>query len=268
MPLDLTPQDLANLSVAELRELLLLLEEDRRREARRHIWSLYPDTGPLRRELYPRHMEFFKAGGRHEPMIGCPKDCDGSPHQERGFIAANRIGKSKGAGGYETTLHLIGQYPDWWPGYRFDRPITAWAAGEDAKSVRDSIQKIMLGEHGQHGTGLIPGDLIKRKTARGGVPDAIDTVYVETASGGLSSLVLKSYDQGREAFQGAKVDVFWPDEEPPLPIYVEGLTRTMSTVPGEPNGIVLCTFTPLKGISDVVKAFLPGGQMPGAAPPR
>lgn len=263
MPLDLSPADIAKIPPDDLRELVRLLEEEERRKARNHIWSLYPDTGPLRRELYPRHMEFFKAGGRHAPMLGCPPDCDGSPHQERGFIAANRIGKSKGGGGYETTLHLIGVYPDWWPSFRFTDPITAWACGEDTKAVRDSIQKIMLGEHGQHGTGLIPGDTIKRTTARGGVPDAIDTVFINRPAGGISTLTFKSYDQGRESYQGAKVEVVWFDEEPPLPIYTEGLTRTMSTVPGEPNGIVMSTFTPLKGISDVVKTFLPGGKMPG-----
>ncbi|MDB5405216.1 MAG: Terminase-like family protein, partial [Rhodospirillales bacterium] len=54
-------------------------------------------------------------------------------------------------------------------------------------------------------------------------------------------------------------------EEPPMSIYTEGLTRTMATVPGEQNGIVMCTFTPLKGISEVVKAYLPGGKMKEAA---
>jgi len=39
---------------------------------------------------------------------------------------------------------------------------------------------------------------------------------------------LKSYDQGRESFQGTEQHVIWLDEEPPLPIYVEALTRTMT----------------------------------------
>src|ERR1700679_4210705 len=43
----------------------------------------------------------------------------------------------------------------------------------------------------------------------------------------------------------------WFDEEPPLDIYLEGLTRTNSTV-----GPVFVTFTPLLGMSDVVKRFL------------
>lgn len=43
----------------------------------------------------------------------------------------------------------------------------------------------------------------------------------------------------------------WFDEEPPLDIYLEGLTRTNSTV-----GPVFVTFTPLLGMSDVVKRFI------------
>jgi phage terminase large subunit-like protein len=83
---------------------------------------------------------------------------------------------------------------------------------------------------------------------------------VRSAHGGLSRLVLKSYDQGRESFQAAKVDLVQFDEEPPIAIYTEGLTRTMSTGPGEPNGLVICGFTPLRGLSAVVLSFMPGGQ--------
>ena len=43
----------------------------------------------------------------------------------------------------------------------------------------------------------------------------------------------------------------WFDEEPPLDIYSEGKTRTNAR-----NGIVIITFTPLLGMSDVVRFFL------------
>ena len=36
----------------------------------------------------------------------------------------------------------------------------------------------------------------------------------------------------------------------------------MSTDPSQPNGIVTCAFTPLKGISEVVLHYMPGGQIP------
>ena len=123
--------------------------------------------------------------------------------------------------------------------------------------MRESIQPILCGPPEAFGTGLLPADLILSKTPRSGVPDGIDTMTVKHPRG-ISRVVFKTYDQGRESYQGAKVDGIWFDEEPPITIYTEGLTRTMSTVPGEPNGLVLCTFTPLKGWSQVVASYMPG----------
>jgi phage terminase large subunit-like protein len=235
--------DLRHLTPAERREMSLIFEERERRAARRKLYDLYPDTGPLQRGHYPKHMEFFAAGAQH---------------QERAFIAANRVGKTL-AGCYEVTCHLIGWYPDWWVGRRFLRPITAWAAGEDTKAVRESLQETLLGRPGEFGTGVIPGVTIASTVARSGVPEAVDAASITHVSG-VSRLLFKTYDQGRESFQASKVDVMLFDEEPPMAIYTEGLTRTMSTVPREPNGIVMCTFTPLKGLSGVVLSYMPGGQ--------
>ena len=60
-------------------------------------------------------------------------------------MAANRVGKSEGVGAYEITLHLTGKYPPWWVGRRFSRPVSTWAAGKDAKTVRDILQFALLG---------------------------------------------------------------------------------------------------------------------------
>jgi phage terminase large subunit-like protein len=107
---------------------------------------------------------------------------------------------------------------------------------------------------------VLPIDAIESATARPGVPGSIDTAIVRHISGGRSRLTLKSFDAGRESFQGAKVDVGWADEEPPQAIYSELLTRLLSTVPGEPSGLLLATFTPMLGLSGVVLSFLPGGR--------
>ena len=224
--------------------LLRLLQDEELERQRTHLFRLYPETGPLRRELYPKHIEFFAAGAHH---------------QERAFIAGNRVGKTM-AGCYELGCHLVGWYPKWWRGYRFGRAITAWASGEDTKAVRESLQETLLGRPGSFGTGLIPYDSIISTSPRSGVPEAVDLVTVKSRKGGTSRLIFKTYDQGRESFQASKVDVVLFDEEPPIAIYTEGLTRTLSTVPGERSGIVMCTFTPLKGLSDVVLSYMPGGQ--------
>jgi phage terminase large subunit-like protein len=84
-----------------------------------------------------------------------------------------------------------------------------------------------------------------------GVPDALDSVVVQHVSGGQSTLGFKSYDQGRQKWQGETLDFVWFDEEPPYAIYTEGLTRTNATA-----GITLITFTPLLGMSEVVRMFL------------
>lgn len=221
----------------------MLLEEQERRKYNR-IEGYFPDSGPLRRELYAKHMAFFEAS---------------TQHRERLFLAANRIGKTEGAGGYETTLHLTGRYPRWWKGRRFNKPIKAWMAGKTNETARDILQAKMFGQikfvDGRKqltGTGLVPADCISPQISwRQGVADLVDTVRVKHISGGESSITLKSYQQGRGSFEGTEQDLIWLDEEPPMEIYTECLIRTMTT-----NGLILLTFTPLEGMSEVVMSFL------------
>jgi len=220
-----------------------LLAERARRLSGRKIDRYYPDTGPLRRELYVPHCKFFEAGAKY---------------RERAIISANRVGKSEGVGGYELTLHLTGQYPKWWAGRRFEQPIQAWAAGDTSQTVRDIIQAKLLGPIGDYGTGLLPRDLIiETKNKAGSVPDTVESIAVRHVSGGVSHLGLKSYDQKRKSFQGTEQDVIWLDEECSLGIYAECLLRTMTT-----DGLIMCTFTPLLGLSETVLSFMPGGKLP------
>lgn len=184
-------------------------------------------------------MEFFRLGA-------------GDGINERAFMAANRVGKTWGAGGYETVLHLTGDYPDWWEGRRFTHPVDWWAAGDTAETTRDIIQACLLGPVEDIGTGLIPAKaLIGEPSRRRGVADAIDTVLVRHKSGGVSSLGLKSYDQGRKKFQGTEKHGVWLDEEPPQDVYSECLLRLMTV-----SGLMLLTFTPLSGVSEVVHQYL------------
>jgi len=181
----------------------------------------------------------------------------GQQHDERCFMAANRVGKTESAGGYEVAMHLTGLYPDWWPGFRFGRPVDVWAAGKTAQTVRDILVTALLGPHEERGTGLIPGDCIARVNPSSGLPNSVDSVLVHHVSGAISTLGFKSYDQGRQSFEGTRKDVVWLDEEPPFDVYGEAITRTMSTVPGRRGGLVICTFTPLLGLSATALYFLP-----------
>jgi phage terminase large subunit-like protein len=241
-----------------LAEFERLGAEIQRRRARRKLYSYYPDEGPLRRELYPKHLEFFRAG---------------ADYRERCALAANRIGKTEGMGGYEMAVHLTGRYPDWWEGRCFDRPIRAWAAGKLKETTRDIIQTKLFGpvvfidgKRAFAGTGLIPGDDIGAVTWRQGVPNLADTIMVrywkDGAPIGWSRLGLKSYEQGRGSFEGVEQDVVWLDEEPPTDIYGECLIRTATT-----GGMVMMTYTPLDGITEVVQEFMAGigiGPVPGS----
>lgn len=170
--------------------------------------------------------------------------------RERLFMAGNQIGKTY-CSANEIAYHLTGIYPDWWEGRRFDTPTVGWAAGVTGESTRDTLQRLVMGRPGQIGTGSIPKALIEDHTMARGVADAIDTVLVKHVGGGLSQLAFKSYEKGREKWQGETLHFVAFDEEPPLAIYTEGLTRTNAT-----NGIVWTTFTPLLGMSEVVKRFL------------
>jgi len=200
---------------------------------------MFPDDGPYRRELYPKQLELFRAG---------------KLHKERLFMAGNRVGKTE-AGGYEVCCHLTGLYPDWWEGKRFDRPIMGMAAGDTGQTTRDVIQKKLLGglwDSDEWGTGIIPFDNLDMKPMlKMGISNAYEEIRVKHVSGGYSTLKFRSYDQGRRIFQGFELDLFWPDEEIPQDVYEEGLVRTMTT-----KGIVILTFTPLNGLTELVMSFM------------
>ena len=98
---------------------------------------------------------------------------------------------------------------------------------------------------------MIPGDNLGRLTMRSGIADAVDGVLIQHCSGGQSSLGFKTYEAGRPKWQGETLDFVWFDEEPPIDVYMEGLTRVSAT-----GGMVYTTFTPLLGMSAVVHMFL------------
>src|SRR5262249_5833891 len=93
-------------------------------------------------------------------------------------------------------------------------------------------------------------DILSITTARN-IADQIDTVSVRHVSGEASRIAFKSYQKGREKWQAETLDWVWFDEEPPIEIYMEGVTRTNAT-----NGLQWLTCTPLKGMSDVVSRFM------------
>jgi phage terminase large subunit-like protein len=192
---------------------------------------------------YPKQQEFHALGARY---------------RERLLSAGNQLGKTF-AGAAEVSYHLTGRYPNWWQGRKWTRP-TSWLAGsESGELTRDGMQRLLIGPPSmeeQWGSGLLPKDSIAQKPKRrAGIKDAIDAVVVNHAQGGQSLIRFKSFDQGRSKWQADTVDGVWLDEEPPYDVYEEAVTRTNAT-----EGAVFITFTPLKGMSQVVMKFF---QSPG-----
>ena len=187
----------------------------------------------------------------------------GNHFRERMLMAANRVGKTNTAAA-EVSYHATGEYPDWWTGKRFNKPVLIWTGSPTNETSRDIVQKALLGgtDNEALGTGYIPRRLIsgKPKSRQAGVSDVVDTFRVKHKSGGLSTVVLKTYEQGWRKWQGTEPDVVWMDEEPEDNqlqgrIYSEALTRLLTS-----NGILLVTFTPLLGVTNLVEHFQEGGD--------
>ncbi len=224
----LTPQSLP----LEPSLLLKILEMEQQERARNNRLKFY--------QPYAKQREFHAAGRNH---------------RERLLMAGNQVGKTLSAAA-ETAIHATGRYPEWWAGRVFEKPVTAWVSGVTGESTRDNPQRWLYGPLGAAGTGMIPRDAIVDKSMSRGLADALDTLTVTHGGGGdvqagRSQIGFKTYVQGREKWQGPTLDFVWFDEEPPADIYSEGLTRTNVGV-----SPVFMTFTPLLGMSDVVKKFL------------
>lgn len=209
--------------------MLQLLEEKERRKRQNRLAEYKP---------YSKQVEFHQAG---------------RAYRERLFMAGNQLGKTL-AGAAEAAMHLTGNYPDWWDGRRFEQPIIMLAGSESYELTRDGVQRLMVGppmNEEDWGTGYIPKASIIETTRRSGVSGALDSVTVRHASGGVSILLFKAYEQGRGKWQANTVHYVWFDEEPPEDVYFEGITRTNAT-----GGSIAVTFTPLKGMSSVVARYL------------
>ena len=178
----------------------------------------------------------------------------GAKFPERCLMAANQVGKTL-CGGAETAIHLTGEYPPWWEGRRFDKPVKWWTGAERTEDSKDLIQAELLGPQGQHGTGWIPkGRLVNVTYRQAGVPEVADKIYVRHKTGGISEVTLKTYQMEAKGWRGKTLDGIWLDEECKQDIYDECQTRVLVN-----KGIIMKTVTPVLGVSGVVRHFIEGG---------
>ena len=193
-------------------------------------------------------MKFFDPYGWQREFITASH-----AHQQLLAMTGNRCGKTY-TGAFIMAAHLTGLYPEWWAGKRWDRPIAAWAAGISTDTTRDILQSELLGSWSdpeKYGMGMIPKEHILDTVNKPGVPGAVQAVLVKHVSGGVSSLVFKSYEMSQDKFMGTAIDLIWLDEECPKSIFTQCITRTATT-----GGITYLTFTPESGMTELVGNFI------------
>lgn len=174
---------------------------------------------------------------------------------ERALVGANKIGKSLCAG-MEVAFHLTGEYPGWWGGHRYERPVQVLGASNTFENTRDIMQRELFGDpldDGMLGSGSVPIGRIGDRTRRLGVQNAYESVMVKHVRG-WSSVQFKAYEQGFKKFMGSQWDVLWGDEEPPSEIRSQ-MVRSMFAKRG---AILMFTFTPEEGMTEVVSSYFSG----------
>lgn len=177
-------------------------------------------------------------------------------HHESCLMAANQIGKTF-TGTTIDAMHLLGDYPDDWPGHRFSYPPLCWGLGYSMEKTRDLLQTALFGKmvNRKFQGGLVPADRIEGHESVMGTPNAMRTVRVRHKHG-VSSIQFWSYSQGQHAMMGDVVDWFHVDEEPrDQTIRPQLLTRTINGDRGR-GGRGIYTFTPENGRTELVIGFM------------
>lgn len=225
----------SQVSKAEKLELLALLEEKARRDAkRRHLLQF--------ETLYEWQRKFVRATADHTSCM---------------LMAANRVGKTR-TGLTVDAMHLLGDYPDDWEGHKFDHAPMCWLLGFSMEKTRDLLQTPLFGtlEGGKWTGGLIPADRIIAHLSATGTSGAMRQITVRHKSGSQATVQFWSYSQGQHAIMGDSVDWYHIDEEPrDKAIYPQVLTRT-ATGDGGLGGRGILTFTPENGRTELVVQFM------------
>ena len=192
--------------------------------------QLFPDTGPLRRELYPRHIEHFAAG----------KD-----YKERLFMAGNRIGKTY-AGGYEySDVSARGGIRRGGTGWVTNEPGNFLVGSKTTRLIKRITQYTLFGrtlrdERGKFmvsGTGMIPFQLDRHggpsifNPAAAGTLSEIQVHYKDSAFDRTRCSSSPATTRAGRCFEGTAQDGIWFDEEADIELYSQALVRTMTTDP-------------------------------------
>lgn len=175
------------------------------------------------------------------------------PAAQKLLMAANGTGKTF-CGAMDVAYHMTGLYPDWWEGKRFTGTTLWMVGGKTNELTRDVCQKALFGDPANPaalGTGAVPIELIGKRTMKGGVPNAFDTVLVKHTTGRYSKVMFRAYEQGKDKHMGYRINGGWLDEEPPVEIWSQYLRAAISM-----DAVLNMTFTPESGMTEVVTQFM------------
>lgn len=201
--------------MVELLEKIKAIESEQKRRRKQDALARY-NTG----------------GKKHKKQIAfhrCKK-------RNRWVFGGNRSGKTE-CGAAETVYLARGTHP-----YRKNKPnVFGWVVSPTAQVQRDVAQKKVLHYLRPDWIADIVMTSGRKDSPQTGV---IDQIVVKNVFGGTSVIGFKSFDQGREKFQGSSLDFVWFDEEPPKEIYEECLMRVI-----DKRGDIFGTMTPLKGLT-------------------
>lgn len=119
----------------------------------------------------------------------------------------------------------------------YHNKVDIWVGSVDTKTQREAAQVEI--DH------FLPKREVKKiwRFQNG----AYDKILLENGS----TIGFKTYEQGRESWQGPKRKVIWCDEEPPSDIIDEARARLI-----DEDALLFFTMTPLLGITTVYKDFI------------
>lgn len=164
----------------------------------------------------------LKYAKQHKKQIEASNDL----HPIRSLFWGNRVGKTEW-GAQELTRYALGEHPT----RKIILPVEAWCACPSYDQQKETTQKKL--------EAYIPHKRV------------VDITYVKKNTWGEivldngSKISFKSYEQGREKFQGVGKRIIWFDEEPPHDIWEECFVRTEAGVPLD----IIMTMTPIKGMT-------------------
>ena len=138
----------------------------------------------------------------------------------------NRVGKTEGCA-QEVARYVLGEHK-----YRdITIPIEVWCACPSFDMQKETTQKKL--------EKYLPASSIKHKTF------ITSGAWGEVELTNGSKINFKSYEQGREKFQGAGKRLIWFDEEPPKDIWEECTVRAEAGIDLD----IIMSMTPIKGMT-------------------